>query len=127
MCCSSDDDDDDDKAGIITSKSKNNDNVQEDPQQKVEVETSNSEFHIKTVRSLAKSLGWLPLPTNGYYLHPDGIVNILSLAEVAKEFRILMDTTIDNTFYVMDELGGYIRFDPQSNGMYGATIELGWD
>jgi hypothetical protein len=69
----------------------------------------------------------LPLPSDGYYYCPKGVANILSLAMIAEEKRVVMDTAIDNAFYVFNEDGTYIRFSRTSNGMYGIDINTDED
>jgi hypothetical protein len=41
---------------------------------------------------------------------------------IAEEKRVVMDTAIDNIFYVFNEDGTYIRFSRTSNGMYCIDI-----
>jgi hypothetical protein len=47
----------------------------------------------------------LPLPSDEYYYYLKGVANILSLAMIAEEKRVVMDTAIDNAFYVFNEDG----------------------
>jgi hypothetical protein len=50
------------------------------------------------------------------------VANILSLALLAKTKRVAMDTAIENTFYVSNEDGSYVKFVPSNNGMYCLDI-----
>jgi hypothetical protein len=62
---------------------------------------------------------------SGYYYYPKGVANILSLALLAKTKRVVMDTAIENAFYVFNEDGSYIKFLPSNNGMY--CLDIGSD
>ena len=68
--------------------------------------------------SLCDGLEDLPLPKNGYFHHKNGLANLLSLGLIAKEFRVVLDTSIDNAFYIFNDDGSYIRFECQPNGLY---------
>jgi hypothetical protein len=46
---------------------------------------------------------------------------------IAEEKRVVMDTAIDNAFYVFNEDGTYIRFSRTSNGMYCIDINTDED
>ena len=86
---------------------------------KLKVRTSDSTFHVEEVGIPNKAIQHLPLSTtDDYYYYPNGVTNILSLALLAKNKRVYMDTAVENAFYVYNEDGSYIRFVPASNGMY---------
>ena len=73
--------------------------------------------------SLCDGLEDLPLPKNGYFHHKNGLANLLSLGLIAKEFRVVLDTSIDNAFYIFNDDGSYIRFECQPNGLYYLPVE----
>jgi hypothetical protein len=82
---------------------------------------------VNNIGRLCNDLNLLPLPSDGYYYYPKGVANILSLAMIAEEKRVVMDTAIDNAFYVFNEDGTYIRFSRTSNGMYCIDINTDKD
>ena len=46
---------------------------------------------------------------------------------MAKENRVVLDTAIDNAFYVFNDDGSYIRFACQPNGLYYIHVSDGDD
>ena len=52
----------------------------------------------------------------------DGIVNILSLANMAKRYRLAMDTEVDNCINLHREDGSIMVFRPMDRGLYGSRI-----
>ena len=89
----------------------------------INVRTTDSKFKVDQIGRLCADLDMLPLPSNGYYFYPNGVANILSLAMIAETKRVVMDTAIDNAFYVFNEDGTYIRFARTTNGMYCIDIK----
>jgi hypothetical protein len=98
------------------------DNIEADDKKKMKVQTTDSTFHVNDIGKLCTSLKSLPLPHDGYYFYPKGVANILSLALLAKTKRVVMDTAIENAFYVFNEDGSYVKFVPSNNGMYCLDI-----
>jgi hypothetical protein len=98
------------------------DNIQADHNLSINVRTTDSKFRISDIGQLCDDLKLLPLPSDGYYFYPNGVANILSLAMIAETERVVMDTAIDNAFYVFNEDGIYIRFSRTANGMYCIDI-----
>lgn len=88
----------------------------------IEIETTASDFKLKEVGSLNSELGAVPLPKSGYYHCPNRIGNILSLAAIAEEYSVVMDTAIEDAFFVIDDSDNYLKFSRRPNGMYGATV-----
>jgi hypothetical protein len=101
--------------------------IRTDNEHSIAVRTTDSRFNINNIGSLCKDLHSLPLPSDGYYYYPKGVANILSLAMIAETKRVVMDTAIDNAFYVFNEDGTYIRFERTNNGMYCIDIHTGDD
>ena len=97
-------------------------NIHSDDKRSIGVRTTDSRFRIKEIGRLCDDLNTLPLPSEGYYFYPNGVANILSLAMIAETKRVVMDTAIDNAFYVFNEDGTYVRFSRTSNGMYCIDI-----
>jgi hypothetical protein len=96
--------------------------IQSDDKRSIGVCTTDSKFRVNNIGRLCDDLNLLPLPSDGYYYYPKGVANILSLAMIAEEKRVVMDTAIDNAYYVFNEDGTYIRFSRTSNGMYCIDI-----
>jgi hypothetical protein len=96
--------------------------IQSDDKCSIGVRTTDSKFRVKDIGRLCDDLNILPLPSEGYYFYPKGVANILSLAMIAETKRVVMDTAIDNAFYVFNEDGTYIRFSRTPNGMYCIDI-----
>jgi hypothetical protein len=93
-----------------------------DEKRKIGVRTTDSKFKINNIGRLCDDLQLLPLPSDGYYYYPKGVANILSLAMIAETKRVVMDTAIDNAFYVFNEDDTYLRFSRTDNGMYCIDI-----
>jgi len=68
--------------------------------------------------SLSKALEHLPLPKDGYLFDEGIVANLLSLGKIAKEFRVVMDTDIDDAIYVYGKDGKYLRFGKTAKGLY---------
>jgi hypothetical protein len=98
------------------------DNIKADDKKKMKARTTDSTFHVNDIGELCALLKSLPLPPDGYYFYPKGVANILSLALLAKTKRVLMDTAIENVFYVFNEDGSCVKFVPSNNGMYCLDI-----
>jgi hypothetical protein len=96
--------------------------IHSDDKRSIGVRTTDSSFRINEIGKLCNDLNLLPLPSEGYYFYPKGVANILSLAMIAESKRVVMDTAIDNAFYVFNEDGTYIRFSRTQNGMYCIDI-----
>ena len=77
------------------------------------------------IGELNKGLRDFPLSSQPYYLNKKKTSNLLSLALISDEYRVFMDTAINNAFYVFDEEGKYLRFGrcPISN-LYRLDIHL---
>ncbi|KAL7566006.1 hypothetical protein ACA910_011026 [Epithemia clementina (nom. ined.)] len=60
-------------------------------------------------------LGSYPLPV---WYNPKGIANIMSLHNVAKHYRLLMDTNKSNAIHLHKADGGVVTFTPSTNGLY---------
>jgi hypothetical protein len=101
--------------------------IRSDDKRSIRVRTTDSRFKINDIGRLCDDLKALPLPSNGYYYYPKGVANILSLAMIAETKRVVMDTAIDNAFYVFNEDGTYIRFARTLNGMYCIDINTDED
>jgi hypothetical protein len=70
------------------------------------------------VGGMCDDLRNLPLPHIGYFFHPTGVANLLSLARVSKDHRVVLDTAIENAFYVYADDGSYIKFELNANKLY---------
>ena len=57
-------------------------------------------FHVKDIGELCDTLKSLPLPSEWYYYYPNRVANILSLALLVKIKRVVLDTAIENAYYV---------------------------
>ena len=68
--------------------------------------------------SLSYRLSHLPLPKDGYIVFPNRVANLISLAALVNEFRVLYNLSVDNAFYVFHNNGTYIKFTKQANGLY---------
>jgi hypothetical protein len=101
--------------------------IHPDDKRSIGVRTTDSKFRVNNIGRLCNDLNLLPLPSDGYYYYPKGVANILSLAMIAEEKRVVMDTAIDNAFYVFNEDGTYIRFSRTSNGTYCIDINTDED
>jgi hypothetical protein len=102
-------------------------NIGTDSKHSINVRTTDSKFKINQIGRLCNDLELLPLPSDGYYFYPKGVANILSLAMIAETKRVVMDTAIDNAFYVFNEDNTYIRFSRSNNGMYCIDINVDED
>ena len=51
------------------------------------------------------------------WYNPNGIANIISLREIAKKYRIIMDSSIDNALYVHKEDISMRRFECTKSGI----------
>jgi hypothetical protein len=96
--------------------------IQSDDKRSIGVCTTDSKFRVNNIGRVCNNLNLLPLPSDGYYYYPKGVANILSLAMIAEEKRVVMDTAINYAFSVFNEDGTYIRFSQTSNGMYCIDI-----
>jgi hypothetical protein len=71
------------------------------------VRTTDSRFRVNEIGRLSNDLQALPLPSKGYYYYyyyyPKEVANLLSLAIIADNKTVVMDTTIDDAFYVFNE------------------------
>mgnify|MGYP003334727327 CR=1 FL=1 len=66
----------------------------------------------------------LPLCKTGYFFNQDGVANLLSLSQLSDEYDIVMDTRIDNAFYVFNNNGNYIRFARSNKtGLYVLEVQ----
>ncbi|OEU06188.1 hypothetical protein FRACYDRAFT_255934, partial [Fragilariopsis cylindrus CCMP1102] len=101
--------------------------IHSDAAKSIGVRTTDSNFRVDDIGRLCNDLNTLPLPSDGYYYYPTGVVNILSLAMVAETKRVVMDSAIDNAIYVFNEDGTYVRFAKTSNGMYCIEVTTGDD
>jgi hypothetical protein len=101
--------------------------IQSDDKRSIGVCTTDSKFRLNNIGRLCDDLNLLSLPSDGYYCYPKGVTNILSLAMIAEEKRVVMGTAIDNASYVFNEDGTYIRFSRTSNGMYCIDINTDED
>jgi hypothetical protein len=101
--------------------------IQSDDKRSIGVRTTDSKFRVNNIGHLCNGLNMLPLPSEGYYYYPKGVANILSLTMIAETNRIVMDTAIDNAFYVFNEDDAYIRFSQTPNGMYCIDINTNED
>jgi hypothetical protein len=101
------------------------DNIKADDKKKMKVRTTDSTFHVNDIGELCASLKSLPLPHGKYYFYPKEVTNILSLALLAKTERAVMNTAIENAFYVFNEDGSYVKFVRSNNGMY--CLDIGSD
>ena len=77
------------------------------------------------VGDICNELRNLPLPHTGYFFHPTGVANLLSLARVSKEHRVFLDTSIENAFYVYDDDNNYIKFELNDNNLYCLHVDDG--
>ena len=50
------------------------------------------------------------LPMTGYYFQPNGIENLIDLSLLSDNHRIVMDTAVENAFYVFAEDRTYTKF-----------------
>jgi hypothetical protein len=59
------------------------------------------------------------------FFHPTGVANLLSLARVSKDYRVVLDIAIENAFYVYAEDGSYIKFKLNANNLYCLHVDGG--
>ena len=76
---------------------------------------------------LYKALKPLPLPDSGYLYQPNGIGNIISLSLLSDSHRIIMDTNVENAFYVHNRYdGSYMKYKQcAKTNLYTYVIEEG--
>ena len=74
-------------------------NIQTDSK-KIKVRITDSTFQVKDIGELCDTLKSLPLPSEWYYYYPNRVANILSLALLVKIKRVVLDTAIENAYYV---------------------------
>ena len=55
------------------------------------------------IGELTEDLRTYPLSSQLYYLNKKKTSNLLSLELISDEYRVFMETAIDNAFYVFDE------------------------
>ena len=77
-----------------------------------------NDIEIHELGCLKKALQHLPLPKDGYYYDENVVANLLFLGKIANEFRVVMDTDIDNAIYVYGKDGKYLRFAKTTNNLY---------
>ena len=99
----------------------------QDAERAIPIHCGGTSFRATKTGQLCDSLQHLPLPKEGIYYQEHGVANLLSLAMVAANNRVVMDTAIDNAFYVYNDDGSYIRFACQSNGLYSLEVSDGDD
>ena len=89
------------------------------------IKSASGQFDCEEVAELTDELNNVPLSSKSYYLNKENAANILLLSMLSDEYRVFMDTAIDNAFYVFDDEGKYIRFGrcPISN-LYRLDINL---
>ena len=75
-------------------------------------------MNVTKMGSLSKALEHLPLPKDGYLFDEGIVANLLSLGKIADEFRVVMDTDIDDAIYVYGKDGKYLRFGKTAKGLY---------
>ena len=59
----------------------------------------------------------LPLPQGEVLLAKEGTVNLLSLAEMTKLYRVYFDGAVENAFNIFKDNGSYIEFERRKNGL----------
>ena len=74
---------------------------------------------------MTKALEHLSLPKDGYHFYPEEVVNLLLIALIIDEYRVAMDTEIDNAIYVFNNDGPYIKFSCTKRNVY--CIYIGRD
>ena len=100
----------------------------QDAKRPISIHCGGTSFHATKIGSLYDDLKHLSLPQDGYnYFHENGVANLLSLAKVAVENIVVLNTAIDNAFYVFNNDGSYIRFACQPNGLYCLYVSDGDD
>ena len=53
----------------------------------------------------------IPLPTTGYLYQPNSIDNIISLSLLSDTYWIIMDTDVENAFYIFNrDDGSYMKY-----------------
>jgi hypothetical protein len=77
------------------------------------------------VGDICDELRNLPLPHTWYFFHPTGVAYLLSLARVSKDHRVVLDTAIENAFYVYADDGSYIKFELNANNLYCLHVDDG--
>jgi hypothetical protein len=82
-------------------------NVRADPSPTA-IHCSGKSWSNNQIGELCNDLKDPPLPQDDLHLHKDGVANLLSLALLSKSHRIVLDTSIDNAFYVYKDNGEYI-------------------
>jgi hypothetical protein len=65
-------------------------------------------------------LGDYPYPV---WYNPNGMANILSLSNMADNYRVMMDTKHNNGITVHTRNGSTIDFTPSPNGLYKHQLE----
>ena len=71
---------------------------------------SDSNFRPTGVGQLTSDLDGIPLLKGPYYLTKSNASNLLSLSQLSERFRVFMDTSIDDAFYIFDSNNNYLRF-----------------
>ena len=99
----------------------------QDAKRPIPIHCGGTSFHATKTGWLCDALKHLPLPQDGYYYQENGVANLLSLALFASNHRVVLETAIDNAFYVFNEDGSYIRFACQPNGLYSLEVSDGDD
>jgi hypothetical protein len=77
------------------------------------------------VGEICDELQNVPLPHTGYFFHPTGVANLLSLARVSKDHRVVLDTAIENAFRVYADDESYIKFELNKNNLYCLHVDDG--
>ena len=81
-----------------------------------------NDINVHKLGPLKKALDYLLLPKNRYYYDENVVANLLSLGRIANEFKVVMDTDIEDATYVYGKDGKYLRLGKTTNNLY--CIEL---
>ena len=65
------------------------------------------------------------MPKDGYYYNENVVANLLSLGKIVNEFRVVMDTDVNDAIYVYGKDGKYLQFGKTTNNQYCMELQSG--
>ena len=71
---------------------------------------------------MASILKHLPLPAENYYYHKNAVANLVSLGRICKEFRVMFDSGVHDTFYIFNDDGTHVVFKKTRNNLYCLSV-----
>ena len=90
----------------------------------MDIHQVNKRLAVKTVGNetvYLNKMGYLGSYPEPVWYHPKGSANIMSLNNVSSYYRITMDTSVLNGFYLHSPDGSKVLFTPTGNGLYAHT------